>query len=106
MDQISTLFFIMGALVFGVSVITQVLKGAFGLKKVPTDLLVFVISLILTVIALFVYLAVYNIAFVWYYLIAAVIGSFFVAFVAMYGWAKFKELWLRSKTPNDATTNK
>ena len=35
-----------------------------------------------------------------YWVVAALIGGFFVAFIAMYGWSKLKELWTRFNPDN------
>lgn len=34
---------------------------------------------------------------IWYMILAAILAGFSVAFVAMYGWEKFAELWSRFK---------
>lgn len=85
------------ALAFIVSLITEVIKGIGPLKKVPTDLVVLVLSCVITVVAYFCMNAYYGRAFLWYELIATIIASFIVAFVAMNGWDKLSELWLRFK---------
>jgi uncharacterized YccA/Bax inhibitor family protein len=97
-EQITTLMGVVGALAFVVSVITQVLKGVKLLDKLPTDILVFILSIVLTLVAFFAYASYVELAILWYYIVGAVIGGFIVAFVAMYGWTKLKELWDRFKT--------
>ena len=47
---------IIGVLAFAVSIITQVFKGVSGLKKIPTDILVFVLSIGITVVAFIAYM--------------------------------------------------
>ena len=47
-EQITTLMGVVGAIAFVVSVITQVLKGVKPLDKLPTDILVFILSIVLT----------------------------------------------------------
>jgi hypothetical protein len=84
-----------GALAFVVSVITEVVKGIGGMKKVPTDIVVIVLSMVLTVVAFFAYVQYAAIAIAWYWVVAAIICGFFVAFIAMYGWDKINELWAR-----------
>ena len=93
--SITSLLAVVGALAFIVSIITQVFKGVSFLSKVPTDILVFVLSIGLTVIAFVAYMQYIQQAIVWYMIIAAVMAGFIVAFVAMYGWEKFSELWKR-----------
>lgn len=93
--SITSLLAVVGALAFIVSIITQVFKGVSVLSKVPTDILVFVLSIGLTVIAFVAYMQYIHQAIVWYMIIAAIMAGFIVAFVAMYGWEKFSELWKR-----------
>ena len=96
-EQITTLISAVGAIAFVVSVITQVLKGINPLDKLPTDLLVFILSIVLTLVAFFAYATYIGLAILWYYVVGAVIAGFIVAFVAMYGWTKLSELWNRFK---------
>ena len=93
--SITSLLAMVGALAFMVSIITQVFKGVGVLSKVPTDILVFVLSIGLTVIAFVAYMQYIQMAIVWYMVVAAIMAGFIVAFVAMYGWEKFSELWQR-----------
>lgn len=86
---------IIGVLAFAVSIITQVFKGVSGLKKIPTDILVFVLSIGITVVAFIAYMQYIQQAILWYIIIAAIMAGFLVAFVAMYGWEKVAELWKR-----------
>ncbi len=86
---------VVGVLAFIVSVITQVFKGVGGLSKIPTDVLVFILSILITVVAFVAYMDYIHQAIIWYMFIAAVLAGFMVAFVAMYGWEKFTELWKR-----------
>jgi hypothetical protein len=97
-EQITTLMGAVGAIAFVVSVITQVLKGVKPLDKLPTDILVFILSIVLTLVAFFAYASYAGLIVLWYYVVGAVIGGFIVAFIAMYGWTKLKELWDRFKT--------
>lgn len=97
-EQITTLMGAIGAIAFVVSVITQVLKGVKPLDRLPTDILVFILSIVLTLVAFFAYASYAGLVILWYYVVGAVIAGFIVAFVAMYGWTKLKELWDRFKT--------
>lgn len=98
MQYASYLMAVIGILAFLVSAITEVVKNIPILKRVPTDLVVMVLSMLVTVVAFFALLAYLTRPFVWYELVAAIVIGFLVAFVAMYGWAKFTELWARFKT--------
>lgn len=93
--SITSIITVIGALAFMVSIITQVFKGVGVLSKVPTDILVFVLSLVLTVTVFVAYMQYIQMAIVWYMVVAAIMAGFIVAFVAMYGWEKFSELWKR-----------
>lgn len=86
---------VIGALAFMVSVITQVFKGVGVLSKIPTDILVFVLSIGITVVAFVAYMQYIQMTILWYMILAAIIAGFIVAFIAMYGWEKLSELWKR-----------
>ena len=90
---------VIGILAFCVSVITQVFKGVGVLSAIPTDALVFVLSIGITVAAFVAYMQYIHMEILWYMILAAIMAGFIVAFVAMYGWEKLTELWKRmSKT--------
>ena len=89
-----------GALAFVVSVITEVIKGIGVMKKVPTDIVVIILSMVLTVVAFFAYAQYVALVVAWYWVVAAIICGFFVAFIAMYGWDKINELWNRFNPKN------
>lgn len=93
--SIAQILAIIGVLAFLVSVITQVFKGVSILSKIPTDILVFILSIGLTVVVFVAYMQYIQQAILWYMILAAIIAGFIVAFVAMYGWEKFSELWKR-----------
>lgn len=84
---------IMFCLVTAVQMIVEVTKRL--VPKVPTDLVVFVVSIALTVLALYVYAAVMAITVMWYYAVGAVVLGIGVAYAAMFGWDKFTALWAR-----------
>lgn len=95
--NMTTILAIIGALAFMVSVITQVFKGVGVLAKIPTDILVLVLSIGITVTAFVAYMQYIQQTILWYMILAAILAGFLVAFVAMYGWEKFAELWNRFK---------
>ena len=99
-EALSQLVVAVGALAFIVSVITEVVKNIGVMKKVPTDIVVLALSMALTVVAFIAYAQYASIAIVWYWIVAAIIGGFFVAFIAMYGWSKLTELWARFNPNN------
>lgn len=99
-ESLSQLMVAIGALAFVVSVITEVIKGIGVFKKIPTDIVVIILSMVLTVVAFFAYAQYAALVVTWYLIVAALIGGFFVAFITMYGWSKLKELWTRFNPDN------
>ena len=95
--SIETIILAIGVLAFCVSVITEVFKGVGLLAKIPTDALVLVLSLALTITAFIAYMQYMQQAILWYMILAAIMAGFLVAFVSMYGWEKLTELWGRFK---------
>ena len=93
LSKATLLLAVVGCLAFIVSVITQVIKGFF--KNIPTDLVVFVLSIALTVTAFIAYMQYIKAEMLWYMIVASVIAGFIVAFVSMFGWEKLSELWKR-----------
>lgn len=90
--NLSTLIFIIGVLALVVSVITEVFKNTAGLSKIPTSLLVFVLSVILTPLAYVLYCMYMEIAITLSLFCVAIVLGFFVALVAMSGWERVYEL--------------
>lgn len=101
LSSITWVLIAIGALAFMVSVITEVTKNLSVLKKVPTDVQVITLSMVLSVLALIIYCQYSATKMLWYYIVAAVILSFIVAFVAMFGWEKLTALWQRFKYKED-----
>lgn len=94
-SNIMIILAVIGAIAFIVSVITQVIKGVGVFAKIPTDGLVLVLSIGITVAAFVAYMQYLHMTILWYMVLAAIIAGFVVAFVAMYGWEKLSELWKR-----------
>lgn len=98
---------VIGILAFCVSVITQVFKGVGVLSRIPTDALVFVLSIGITVAAFVAYMQYIHMTILWYMILAAIMAGFIVAFISMFGWEKITELWKRmSKVDADKLKNK
>ena len=94
-SNIMIILAVIGAIAFIVSVITQVIKGVGVFAKIPTDGLVLVLSIGITVAAFVAYMQYSHMTILWYMVLAAIMAGFVVAFVAMYGWEKLSELWKR-----------
>ena len=92
MDKITLLIPIVFGLMLLVNIFTEVLKKVLW-DKVPTNLLAFVLSLIITIVALFIYLEIVGIVFVWWMIPIAIAIAFFVAYSAMFGFDKWKQMF-------------
>lgn len=91
-EMLSMIILIVGMLAFAVSLIVQVIKGVSIFAKLPTDLLVFILSIVLTVITFIAYAQYISIVIVWYMIVAAIFVGFVVAAVSMFGWTKVVEI--------------
>lgn len=92
MDKVMLLIPIVFGLMLLVNIFTEVLKKVLW-DKVPTNLLAFVLSLIITIVALFIYLEIVGIVFVWWMIPIAIAVAFFVAYSAMFGFDKWKQMF-------------
>lgn len=88
---------IIAALAFLVNVVVEVTKNIGFLKKIPTDVYATIVSIILTIASYFVIVGVTGRGVIFYEFILAFFASFIVAFIAIFGWTKLKELWERFK---------
>ncbi len=86
----SVVISIVGVLVVLTNIITQVLKKVTW-EKLPTNILVVIISMVLTLVAFFAYCQIKAVAVVWYMVVATVVLGFMVAYAAMFGFDKLKE---------------
>ena len=82
-----------------ISVITEFTKEVGFLKKIPTDLQVLALSMVICIIAFFAYISSAGIAFVWYYLVAVIFAAFIVAIVCCKGWEYLIAIWKRFYKP-------
>jgi len=89
--NVSTLLTVIGVLVALVNIITEVVKKATW-DKIPSSLLAVIISLVLTLVAFFAYCQFSAIVITWYLVVAAVVVGFMVAYAAMFGYDKLKEI--------------
>jgi len=89
--NVTSLLTVIGVLVALVNIITEVVKKATW-DKIPSSLLAVIISLVLTLVAFFAYCQFSAIAVTWYLVVAAVVVGFMVAYAAMFGYDKLKEI--------------
>lgn len=94
-EYASILLAIMAVLVFATNIIVEVIKGLF--PKTPTNIVVIIVALIVTIIALLVLCSVLEITIMWYYAVGAVVLGIFVGYAAMFGFDKFKDAWEKVK---------
>lgn len=82
---------VIGVLVAVTNVVTEVLKKATW-DKLPTNILAFIVAEALTLAAGFAYCQIEAVAIMWYTVIAFVVAGFMVAYAAMFGFDKLKEI--------------
>lgn len=78
-----------------ISVITEFTKEIGFLKKIPTDLQVLALSIMVCVVAFFAYISYAGIVFVWYYLVAVIFAAFIIAIICCKGWDYLIGIWKR-----------
>jgi hypothetical protein len=96
-ENLMLLTALIGVFAFLVSVITEATKNLGFLKKIPTDLQVIVLAIILCQVAYFAYISYFSVEIQWYYIAGAFVAAFIVALVAMDGWEKLTNLYNRFK---------
>ena len=72
-----------------------------ALTVLPTNLLAIIVAMVLTLVAFFGYMAFMGYAVMWYYVAAAVVVGFAVAYAAMFGFDKLKEALGQIKKNNE-----
>jgi len=93
---VPTLLLIVGVLVILTNIITEVLKKVLW-DRLPTNILAVIVALVLTLVAFFALAAYMEITILWYYVAAAIVVAFMVAYAAMFGYDKLKEALLKIK---------
>ena len=88
--NMSVIISVIGALMVLTNIVVQVIKKATW-DKLPTNVLVVIVALALTLAAFFAYCSVKSITVAWYMIVAAVVVGFMVAYAAMFGFDKLKE---------------
>ena len=88
--DLSVILMVVFALTIITNIITEVLKKLLW-NKIPTNILVVVIAMTLTLLCGAAYAAITATAILWYHVAAAVILGLFVAYAAMFGFDKLKQ---------------
>ena len=89
--ELTTIIAIVGVLVALTNVIVEVAKKATW-DKLPTNILALVVALVLTIVAGIAYCQINTVAITWYIVFALVVIGFMVAYAAMFGFDKLKEI--------------
>lgn len=95
-NLIPALLLIVGVLVILTNIITEVLKKVLW-DRLPTNILAVIVALVLTLIAFFAVMEYLSVIVLWYYVAAAIVIAFMVAYAAMFGYDKLKEALLKIK---------
>lgn len=90
MDSMNVILTIVFALMIVTNIITEVIKKLTW-DKIPTNLMVVIISETLTLISGAAYTQINGITIVWYHVVGAVIVGIFVAYAAMFGFDKLRQ---------------
>lgn len=96
----SVILSIVGVLVVLTNIIVQVLKKLTW-DRLPTNILAVIVAMGLTLAAFFAWSQVKGLAVVWYMVVAAVVLGFFVAYAAMFGFDKLKEVIMQLKSKKE-----
>lgn len=89
--ELSVIIAIVGVLVALTNVIVEVAKKATW-DKLPTNILALIVGEALTIGTGIAYCQIKDIAIAWYMVAALVVGGFMVAYAAMFGFDKLREI--------------
>ena len=91
MIDLTVILPVLGALVALTNIIVQVAKKA-TYDKLPTNILALVVAEALTIAAGIAYCQIKAVSITWYISAALIVGGFMVAYAAMFGFDKLKEV--------------
>lgn len=94
MDRLNVLLGMLTAISFVVNIIVQLTKGFI---RIPTKLWAIIVSVLVMISSVYTGSLCGFFKFDSVTIIASVLGSFIVAYIAMYGFDTLKELWTRFK---------
>ena len=88
-ELISQILIIIAVLVAIVNIITEVVKSIFAFKSAESiNVFVTILSVILTIGAMFSYWQIMNMEITWYIILSFIIVGFMVSYAAMFGYDK------------------
>lgn len=93
----SVILSIVGVLVVLTNIIVQVLKKLTW-DRLPTNVLAVLVAMALTLVAFFAYCQIRGVAVLWYMVVAAIVVGFMVAYAAMFGFDKLKEVIMQMES--------
>lgn len=91
MTDLSVMIPILGVLVALTNVIVQVAKKATW-DKMPTNIVALAVAEALTIAAGIAYCQIKAVVMTWYIIVALIVGGFMVAYAAMFGFDKLKQV--------------
>ena len=91
MNNISMLIPIIGALVALTNIVVEVIKKITW-NKLPTNLVATIVAEALTLVTFFAYTSYKSINVAWYSVVSAIVVGIMVAYAAMFGFDKLKEI--------------
>lgn len=94
-EYLSVVVIVVAVICTLISVITEFTKEVGFLRRIPTDLQVLALSIILCVVTYFAGSSYYSYPVVWYHVVAVVFASFVIALVCSKGWTYLFNIWLR-----------
>lgn len=89
--ELSVITAIFSVLVALTNVIVEVAKKATW-DKLPTNILALLVGVVLTIGTGIAYCQIKDVAIVWYMVAALIVGGFVVAYTAMFGFDKLREI--------------
>ena len=91
MNDISMLIPTIGALVALTNIVVEVIKKVTW-DKLPTNVVATIVAEALTLVTFFAYTSYKSINVVWYSVVSAIVVGIMVAYAAMFGFDKLKEI--------------
>ena len=89
--DMSVIITIIGALVAITNIIVEVTKKATW-DKIPTNVLALIVAIVLTLAAGIAYFQIKAVTVTWYMIVALIVLGFMVAYAAMFGFDKLREI--------------
>lgn len=94
-NNLSTILIAVAIICTITSIITQFIKEWGMLKKVPTSLVVVILSTAITLVVFIAFMSYKNYTVTWYMFMAAVVAGIVIAYIACNGWDSLIKLFKR-----------